>query len=59
MKTNETITDNMEFRNIDDALAYIKGQARQITDDDRIVEVCMGSAMVCGHREFYVYFKVI
>jgi hypothetical protein len=59
MKTNETITSNVDFRNIDDALAYIKGQARQITDDERNIEVCMGSGIVQGKREFYVYFKVI
>jgi len=52
------ITDNIYFRNFDDAVAYIRAQKEQLTDPDKAVEVCLGSGWVIDHTEYFVYFRV-
>jgi hypothetical protein len=52
-------TDNIYFRELDDALAYIRGQATTEKFRDEAIEVCLGSHTPKGkQREFFVYFRV-
>lgn len=52
-------TDNIYFKELDDALAYIRGQATTEKFRDEAIEICLGSCVIKSkQRQFFVYFRV-